>query len=50
MRVDIDRLKILMTEIHIGLGHRFDFKRISVYTWMKKAIVKGLPIQNLCKV
>ena len=26
MRVDIERLKILMTEINIGLGYRFDFK------------------------
>jgi len=44
MKTDIERLKILMTEIDIGLGYRFDFKENTCIYMDGKAIVERLPI------
>ncbi len=52
MKTDIERLKILMTEINIGLGYRFDFKENTCIYMDEEGYCREAaylkPIQGLC--
>jgi len=52
MKTDIERLKILMTEIDIGLGYRFDFKENTCIYMDEEGYCRETaylkPIQGLC--